>query len=52
MLMPTSRTLFYEFHENYWPLVKSLQTALLLVTGLAGFMSARCPIFGWQILLV
>ena len=29
----------------YWPLIKSLQTGLLLATGLAGYMSARCPIF-------
>ncbi|HUV26303.1 MAG TPA: heme o synthase [Anaerolineales bacterium] len=49
--MRTLRTLLNEFQENYWPLLKSLQTALLLATGLAGFMSARCPIFGWQILL-
>jgi protoheme IX farnesyltransferase len=43
--------LLNEFRDNYWPLVKSLQTALLLATGLAGFMSARCPIMGWQIML-
>ena len=29
----------------YWPLIKSLQTGLLVFTGLAGYMSARCPIF-------
>ena len=35
----------------YWSLIKSLQTALLLATGLAGYMSARCPIFNiWTIL--
>ena len=28
----------------YFPLIKSLQTALLLVTGVAGYTSARCPI--------
>jgi len=28
---------------GYWTLIKSLQTALLLITGLAGFMSSRCP---------
>ena len=39
--------------RQYWPLIKSLQTALLLTTGLAGFMSARCPIFNlWTILSV
>ncbi|HEY5269767.1 MAG TPA: heme o synthase [Anaerolineales bacterium] len=31
----------------YWPLTKSLQTGLLLSTGLAGFMSARCPVVHW-----
>jgi heme o synthase len=35
----------------YWPLIKSLQTGLLLLTGLAGFMSARCPATNWQTLL-
>lgn len=28
----------------YWAMTKSLQTGLLLVTGLAGYMSARCPV--------
>jgi protoheme IX farnesyltransferase len=50
-MMLTLKKLISEFRENYWPLIKSLQTALLLATGLAGFMSARCPIFGWQIML-
>jgi protoheme IX farnesyltransferase len=31
----------------YWTLTKSLQTGLLLSTGLAGFMSARCPVMHW-----
>ena len=31
----------------YFPLLKSLQTALLTITGVAGFMSARCPINHW-----
>jgi protoheme IX farnesyltransferase len=31
----------------YWSLTKSLQTGLLLVTGLAGFMSARSPVIHW-----
>lgn len=30
--------------RKYFPLVKSPQTALLLITGLAGYMSARCPV--------
>jgi heme o synthase len=29
----------------YWPLIKSLQTGLLVATGLAGYMSARCPVY-------
>jgi protoheme IX farnesyltransferase len=29
----------------YWPLIKSLQTGLLVATGLTGYMSACCPIF-------
>ncbi|MCI0478690.1 MAG: heme o synthase [Anaerolineales bacterium] len=28
----------------YWTLIKSLQTGLLLVTGVAGYLSARCPV--------
>lgn len=28
----------------YSPLIKSLQTTLLMVTGLAGYMTARCPV--------
>lgn len=37
--------------EKYWPLLKSLQTGLLLATGLAGFMSSRCPVMHWTTLL-
>ena len=32
---------------QYAALIKSLQTALLLITGLAGYMSARCPVTHW-----
>ncbi len=32
----------------YWPLIKSLQTALLLVTGITGYVSARCPVTTWE----
>ena len=28
----------------YWILIKSLQTGLLLITGLAGYMSVKCPV--------
>jgi len=36
---------------KFWPLIKSLQTGLLLITGVAGYMSARCPVLNWQIML-
>ena len=48
--MLSIRSLFHAFKENYWPLLKSLQTLLLLVTGLAGFISGRCPVMSWQLL--
>jgi len=35
----------------YWSLTKSLQTGLLLATGLAGYMTARCPVLHWMTLL-
>ena len=37
--------------KKYWPLIKSLQTTLLLITGLAGYMSSRCPVSNLPILL-
>ena len=40
-------TLFKTKFKLYWPLTKSLQTGLLLSTGLAGYMSARCPVMHW-----
>jgi protoheme IX farnesyltransferase len=49
--MQRIRSLYQEIKENYWPLVKSLQTLLLLATGLAGFISGRCPVMSWQLLL-
>jgi protoheme IX farnesyltransferase len=30
--------------RKFWPLIKSLQTGLLLITGLAGYMSSKCPV--------
>ena len=36
---------------KYLPLIKSLQTGLLLITGLAGYMSARCPVLNISTLL-
>ena len=38
------KTLFAKL-RLYLPLIKGLQTGLLVATGLAGYMSARCPIF-------
>jgi heme o synthase len=35
----------------YWPLTKPLQSGLLLATGMAGYMSARCPVFNLDTLL-
>jgi protoheme IX farnesyltransferase len=35
----------------YWPLIKSLQTGLLLITGLTGYMSSRCPVTNIQTVL-
>jgi protoheme IX farnesyltransferase len=44
------KTLFRKLHL-YFPLIKSLQTGLLLTTGLAGYMSAKCPLTNWTTLL-
>lgn len=35
----------------YWSLIKSLQTSLLLATGLAGYLTIRCPVTNWSTLL-
>jgi protoheme IX farnesyltransferase len=35
----------------YFPLIKSLQTGLLMITGLAGYMTARCPVMHWGTML-
>ena len=43
--LPKPKSKIFNIKTKYWPLVKSLQTGLLLATGLAGYMSARCPIF-------
>ena len=34
----------------YWQLTKSLQTGLLVATGLAGYMTVRCPIFNLPVM--
>jgi len=43
--MPNLQTSISNLKSKYWPLTKPLQTGLLLATGLAGYMSARCPVF-------
>ena len=35
----------------YWSLIKPLQSGLLLSTGLAGYVSARCPVFNMGTIL-
>ena len=37
--------------RTYWALTKGLQTGLLLITGLAGYFSARCPVHSTEIVL-
>jgi len=49
--MPDRKIDFHRIKSKYWPLIKSLQTGLLVMTGLAGYMSARCPIFNLGTLL-
>lgn len=45
------KSVVHNLKTKYWPLIKSLQTGLLLITGLAGYMSAKCPVLSWQTLL-
>jgi len=35
----------------YWQLIKSFQTLLLLLTGITGFISSRCPYISWELTL-
>lgn len=37
--------------KAYWSLIKSKQTFLLVLTGWAGFCSAKCPVEGWELTL-
>lgn len=48
---PNTRTGLRARFASYWPLIKSLQTGLLLATGLAGYMSASCPVTHWTTLV-
>lgn len=43
--MEASRGIADTIKTGYLPMIKSLQTGLLLMTGLAGYTSARCPVF-------
>jgi heme o synthase len=49
--MPSLKKRMSTLRRKYWPLIKSLQTGLLLMTGLAGYMSSRCPIFNMTTIL-
>ena len=40
-------TVFQQF-KAYGSLIKSKQTLLLVITGWAGFCSAKCPVVGWE----
>lgn len=39
---------FFQQLKAYWTLIKSKQTYLLVITGWAGFSSAKCPVVGWE----
>ncbi|MBL7161491.1 MAG: protoheme IX farnesyltransferase [Anaerolineales bacterium] len=49
--MSNLQSAIHNLKSKYWPLIKALQTGLLLTTGVAGYMSARCPIFNLGTLL-
>lgn len=49
--MENKKQTFKQIKSKYFPLIKSLQTGLLLITGLAGYMSARCPVMNMTTLL-
>jgi protoheme IX farnesyltransferase len=46
--LQTARISLYEKLRTYWTLIKGLQTGLLLITGLAGYTSARSPGTTWH----
>jgi heme o synthase len=51
-MIPTSpASALRAFRTQYWPLIKFRQTALLALTGLAGYLSARPPASRWTTLL-
>ncbi len=49
--MENKKRSFKQLKLKYFPLIKSLQTGLLLITGLAGYMSARCPVMNMTTIL-
>jgi protoheme IX farnesyltransferase len=49
--MPNLQSTLATLKSKYWPLTKSLQTSLLLTTGLAGYMSAHCPVLNLSTVL-
>jgi protoheme IX farnesyltransferase len=42
-----AKTISLKF-KSYWKLIKSLQTFLLLLTGITGFVSSKCPYISWE----
>ncbi len=43
---------YFSIFKNHWRLIKSLQTTLLLFTGITGFISSKCPFISWQLFLM
>ena len=37
--------------KDYWPLIKIWQTLLLVMTGIAGYLSSRCPVTSFPLIL-
>lgn len=50
ILTSTRRTLLHQIHI-YWPLIKFLQTSLLIVTGVTGYISAQSESLSLMMLL-
>lgn len=43
---------YFSIFKNHWRLIKSLQTTLLLFTGITGFISSKCSFISWQLFLM
>ena len=50
-MMDKYKPRFKKIGRKFFLLIKSLQTGLLLITGLTGYMSARCPVLSLNTLL-